>query len=438
MKRIVQDIIIRKKYAVKNGSVSLKKTEIYNENSKKTKPVYDLYNKPAVFGKKNNSSSYLIWIFSAISVIALFFVFSYVFSSAVISITPKSEKVSLNNTWPIISDTSADGLHFQVITIKKSLSKNLATDGDEYVERKSVGKAIVYNNYSAQSQRLINNTRLESLDGLIYRIRDSVEIPGSKIVNGVKTPGSAEIDIIADSAGDKYNMKLSDFKGDFKIPGFKGSQKYDDFYGRLSTDVTGGFIGKVKKVSEDKIITGREELKKALADELMKNLYSSLPEKNIIFKDNYFIQYNELPDESSGNDLKIGEEGVINGIAFDKNELAKFIANQKIKSFDGSNVELLLAGLSATIVGNTNRPWLENSLKVTITGDSVIVWKYEKSLILKRIAGKNKSAIASVLKENSSSIVSMTGKVSPLWFSKFPREAKKYTVIDSIRDRANK
>ncbi len=437
MRKIIQDIIIRKKYSVKDGEVSFKKAEIYNEKSSQSKPVKDpkIYQETVMFGdKQKNNSRVLIWSVSVISLIALFFVFSYVFSSAEILITPKTEKISLSNTWPIMSDKNADGLHYQIISLTQNLTKGLVTDGEEYVEKKATGKVIVYNNYSSQTQRLISNTRLQALSGLIYRVRDSAEVPGYKIVKGVKTPGSVEIDIIADSAGDKFNMKLSDFKGDFKIPGFKGSPKYNDFYGRLNSDVTGGFIGNVKKVSPDTVSVGRDELKKNLSESLLKSIYASLPDSSVVFKDNYFIQYSELPDDSSGKDLKINEEGVIHAIAFDRDELANYIAKQKIKSFDGGKVELVFSGITATTSGNTDRQWLENSLKLSISGNSMLVWKYNENAILQKIIGNKKSIVTLIAKENKNSIVSIVARIQPMWFTTFPTAIKKIQVIDTVRE----
>lgn len=252
------------------------KTHKENPVEEKTEDTYE----PDEFieeDKHIEKSSYMfLWIVCIISVATLLFFLSSIFSTATIIITPRSEKVSLNDTYNITTDKaiSSSTLHYELMTINKDLSKTLETDGEEYVEKKATGKAILYNNFSTVSQRLINNTRLETKSGLTYRIRESVEIPGIKTVAGVKTPGSVEVDIIADMPGDKYNMDLEDLKGDFSIPGFKGSTKYTAFYGRLSSDVTGGFIGNMKKVSEEKLISARSEIKESLNADLIKEVFA--------------------------------------------------------------------------------------------------------------------------------------------------------------------
>lgn len=230
---------------------------------------------------------FLLWIICIASIAVLLFLLSSTFATAVLTITPRSENFILNDTYIISSDkNNADNLHYETMTIEKDLSKILETNDEEFVERKAIGKVILFNNFNI-SQKLINNTRIETKEGLIYRIRESINIPGIKMIDSVQTPGSVEVEIIADMPGNKYNMKLSDLKGDFTIPGFKGSAKYATFYGRLSADINGGFIGKVKKVSEEKLITDREELKNILKDKLIKEIYSKKPEQYILFKNNY-------------------------------------------------------------------------------------------------------------------------------------------------------
>ena len=82
---------------------------------------------------------------------------------------------------------------------------------------------------------------------MIYKIPESITVPGKKTVGGKSIPGSVETLIFADEPGEKYNLKISELKGDFKVAGFKGDKKYDFFYGRAKTDIDGGSSGVIKK-----------------------------------------------------------------------------------------------------------------------------------------------------------------------------------------------
>ena len=56
--------------------------------------------------------------------------------------------------------------------------RNLKKSGEPKAKLKSSGKIIVYNNFSSEPQRLIIRTRFESPEGLVYRIPESIVVPG--------------------------------------------------------------------------------------------------------------------------------------------------------------------------------------------------------------------------------------------------------------------
>ncbi|MFH1455198.1 MAG: hypothetical protein ABIF22_02675 [bacterium] len=452
-KKTIQDI-----YVIKKSIRMIKKSDIrdgFYINKKKI-PIdrnfsNDLVNKFPIENNTENTNNgesgeekkhvtkdslMFLWIICIISITTLLFLVSSMFATTTLTITPKSENIILNDTYYITSDKniSSSSLHYEVMTIKKDLSEVLETDGEEYVERKATGKAILYNNFNTSNQKLIINTRLETKDGLIYKTRQSVVVPGIKTVSGVKTPGSVEVEIIADDVGDKYNMKLSDFKGDFTIFGFKGTPKYSKFYARQSTDIIGGLVGNIKKVSDDKIEAGRIELKNTLKDDLIKEVFSKKPEQFILFKDNYYIQCNDLATDLLSKEYKISEECSINAIIFHKDILATFIATNKINNFNNSKVDIMWNdNNSVSLQGITEKPWNETSLKAKFKGSIQVVWFFDASEILASILGQNKSVISLVIENNKNSLKEIQTTIRPMWRNTFPTNVKKIKIIDTIR-----
>ncbi len=440
-KKIIQDIYTNRKSirSIKRSDIEQIKS-IDNRRTRKTLPEKRIC--PSYFGsddkRVSKSSQFFLWIVCIVVVVFLLYIVSSVFSTATITITPKKETISLNDTYNISTKTTADVLRFEVMTIKKEMSKLIDIDGEEYVERKAVGKAVIYNNDSTSKQRLINNTRLETSDGLIYRIRQSVDVPGIKTINGVKTPGSVEVEIIADAAGEKFNMKLSDLKGDFTIPGFQGSTKFKTFYARLSADTTGGLIGKVPKVSEQKLVENKLSLENDLKTELLKEIYSQKPAENIIFKDNYFIKFDEPTNSLENNKYKISEGATAYVIMFNELEISKYLSELKIASFDNSLVNILgYENVVSTIIGNTEKVWEESSLKIKFIGKADIVWQYDINAILSKIKGQNKKNIQGILDDNKSSITEIKAYIRPQWNQSFPENPKKINIVDSIRNATN-
>lgn len=103
-------------------------------------------------------------------------------------------------------------------------------------ERKARGKVVIYNAFSADPQPLVATTRLQTADGIIFRLTTGVTVPGVTTIAGKEEPGAIEADIVADQSGDAYNIAPTSFT----IPGFKGNAKYEKFSAKLLTATTGG------------------------------------------------------------------------------------------------------------------------------------------------------------------------------------------------------
>ena len=101
---------------------------------------------------------------------------------------------------------------------------------------KASGIITVFNEYSSDSQRLVASTRFLSSSGKIFRAIEDIYIPGMKTDGDEVIPGSIDAEVMANYLGTEYNISPSDFT----IPGFKGTPKYDGFYGKSDTSMSGG------------------------------------------------------------------------------------------------------------------------------------------------------------------------------------------------------
>ena len=109
------------------------------------------------------------------------------------------------------------------------------------------------------------------------------------------------------------------------------------------------------------------------------------------------------------------------------------MAKNKIKDFDGSKVNILFADdFALQIIGKTEKPWTEDSLKIKLNGNADAVWIYDPKAIVEEIKGQNKSIIDSVLVENKNSIMQLDASITPSWKKSFPGNAKKIKIIDTI------
>src|SRR3989344_5907949 len=192
------------------------------------------------------------------------------FTSAKVAIVPKSSSQTFNMALiayknPNIAGTatSTPSLKYEILDLVKEAEVEVPASGEEMAENKAQGTITIYNNFSSEPQRLITRTRFESPTGLIYRIQESVVVPG-KTAGG---PGMIEALVVAEEAGDKYNTN----KTDFTVPGFKDdAARYAGFYAKSKTAIEGGFIGRMKKVAPADKELALSQLKDSLRLELEK------------------------------------------------------------------------------------------------------------------------------------------------------------------------
>ena len=445
-KKIINDIILSKK-SIRQIPLSKEKTieykklerEITNsdsdfENQEKHSKKHHVNRSPN-WQRKTLNPKLIIWLLAGICLLALFFGISILFTSATVTITPRTEQITFNDESYTAKQNSqsTSTLSFEVLNVKQSSGKIIATTEEKEVSQKATGVIVIYNNYNTSSQRLINNTRFEANNGKIYRISSSVIVPGYKKVDGKIVPGSIEATVFADQAGTDYNFKLSDLIGDFKIPGFKGLPQYQSFYARAKTDITGGFVGKQRIVSAELRKATEDSIKVELKEQLLKELYAIKPDNFIIFKDGYSIDYTSLEDTAvDSNNVTINVEGSLNGIIFNNLKLTKYLASKKIDNFDNLPAELIPAdNMTVTMTGaNSTGLWKNDTLQLKLNGDATVKWVYDSDAIKRDLVGKSESDLKTLTSSFKDSIDSINVKFVPVWTKYFPDNIKKIKIIE--------
>jgi len=78
-----------------------------------------------------NKSKYFLWFVALCSLVFCFFAISLLFAKATISINPKTENVTLNETLSATKDSNANGLSFDLVVIPGQESQTVATTGEK-------------------------------------------------------------------------------------------------------------------------------------------------------------------------------------------------------------------------------------------------------------------------------------------------------------------
>jgi hypothetical protein len=400
--------------------------EDYYPNKKVTKPQSNVFNNSSPDNKKSRRKKFIFGGIIVVLIAAFIVSMMTVFASATVSIKPKSQSVDVDMKITGVSERENNTVRYEVVKLSQSKTVSVPATGEEAVELKASGKIVIYNNFSTDPQRLIVRTRFESSDGLIFRIPESVVVPGKTIKNGVETPGSTEVEIFADEAGEKYNIK----KSDFTIPGFKSdANRYKNFYARASTNMTGGFIGKRKTVAAADKQTALQNIDSEVNDELSKNLQSKVPEGLVLLPGSVIFKSKELTPKEETSSVSIGKEITAYAVMLNKQDLSDAITNEYIsKSVDWNNIKSIVNDFSSLKVSNLPDN-LDANGKITpqITGKADILADIDANVIAQRLLGAPKGD-ASKLTSEFPGIYNITVAIRPMWKQSFPENPSKIYV----------
>lgn len=347
---------------------------------------------------------------------------SFVFNSATITITPKYKDVEVSDTFLFFKDD------ILVDNSSSTLSKTVLKSAPKQINQKASGIINIFNNFSEAPQTLIKNTRFQTTDGKVFRIINSVVVPGKK----GSTPGSIEAKVSADSYGTDYNIGATDFK----IPGFKGTQKYNLFYGKSTSSMTGGVSGTISTVSSDDIAIANRDLKPTLNNMATEEAKKTKHDGYFSLYNNLIINYSDnqnLLMTTDQNSYNLSASSIL--ISIKKEVLAKMIAQQVLKDNFNPNEIVRIDNIdNLTFTLDPNIDLINSSIvKVFITGKVRIIWDYNKSNILNSLMGNKTSVFGEVLKDYGSSVVVSNYKVSPFWLRNFPTNVNKIKIEENLK-----
>lgn len=377
-------------------------------------------------GKKR---SIVLWVLGFIALIGFGFALASMFRKTTITVIPREHTVVFDEQVAYVaypegsSATSSSTLAY--ITDARSFddATPVTASGVEQVSDAASGTIMVYNAYSDDSVRLIKNTRFETSDGKVFRIRDSIVVPGKTS----KGPGSITATVYADQPGTAYNIGPVD---KFTLPGLKDTpDMYTGVYGRSTTAMTGGFSGTrpaVSKTVRDAAVASlttslKAKIASAYAD--TKDVYALVPLAT--------ISYGPLAIETNSDGTlsgKLTANVVVPQI--DRVTLDTFLAKETNADTGGATIRIKDPISFSITPTNTGKVLAlgTDSLEFSISGNAVFVWQVDSERLAKDLAGKNKAAFEAIV-GGYPSIDSANAKVYPLWSHTFPTDPSGIKVV---------
>lgn len=391
---------------------------------------------PVYNGKKRGRTHIIIATVVFFCLGALGLLLSYLTGGATVTVYPKERTMNINAEFTAYKDERPEELTYTILTLEATGERQVAASGQEQVTTQAVGE-IEISKSTEGAERLIKNTRFATAEGLIYRIEESVVVPGAvKNAAGTLVPGTIRAKVFADEAGEEYNLPAGTT---LTVPGFKENGFTDLFEAITAKNpeaLTGGFDGPRFKINEQELATARESLQMELRDGLLAKVEAEKPAGFTSFPGSIAITYNELPAVQYGENLvTIKEQAVLQMPLFDEEDFASFLARESIVGYDGEGVRIAnvtyltftysSATTSQSVIAN------EPSLTFKITGEPNIVWTYDEGKLKVELMDKQKTAIPQIM-TGYPGIERSEVRVRPIWERSMPNDMDKIEVIEVL------
>ncbi len=372
------------------------------------------------------------WVVIALLAAGGFYGAAIFFSSATIRISPTEHQVAFASF-----DLPMQSVPHSIAEVSAEDIVNVKASGTAKVDRKATGRVVLYNTYTSSPQKLIVDTRLETPEGLVYKLTKGVDIPGFKIVAGKKTPGSIEAEIVADAAGEKYNIGLKDFK----VAAYKGSDRYDSVYGRSKTALSGGFSGTMPNISAADLKAAEESLRTGVlskADALLKQEAAKKPGFSYVPEARTVVYIGPTQTISKdGLTASISLKATVTGVLFDAAALSNLLVAEKTQKMGAATSTEAeesaysgdLSGLRLVPKGSAGAAELRSGSAIfTASGTSTFSSAIDAVRIAKAVSGLSKEQALSALRKIVD-LESVEISVQPWWKSALPTASSKIKVI---------
>ncbi len=367
----------------------------------------------------------------------------FFFSKVKVNIWPEAEILYFEETVTIDSNYDQfkpdiwleDGIiPGKIFKDEKFSSQEFSTSGKTLKEEKAKGIIRVYNAYSTLTQGLLPNTRFVSTEGKLFRSVEKEVISGGNSEKGKLIPGYTDIEVRAAEVGEEYNIGPSTFS----IPGFAGTPKYTNFYGKSFSSMMGGFKGEVSQITEEDLERARNTLAEELKKESKDFLKAALPLDFVLLDraiSQKIVESNSLMQalaeaESFNLQVKVSSEG----LGFKKSDIEKFaksLVNLNIPEGEKLQEESLESDYSLESVDiESGKIVLNLKIKAKIYSD------IDPEELKKALLGKSFKE-TKIFLENHSQITKVEVKSWPLWRKKIPGDLDKVELrlrVDPVEE----
>ena len=434
----------RKRRPIRHVSKPKTNTENGEESNEDERPIQsERFTKDEVpniviqDGNKKGFSRLIISIVLFVVIVGGAVGLSAILGKTELTIYPENREPNISAEFTSYPDKRAGELSYEILTLEATKESQVKASGQIEVEEQTTGMIEILKS-TPGAERLIKNTRFRTPDGLVFKIQESVVVPGAvRNEAGSLTPGSIQAEVFADDTGEEYNLPSGTT---FDVPGFQEggfTALYEAITARNNEAFTGGFSGPQFQIDDSELSTARQALQIDLRDNLLARIENEKPANFVAFPGAVTVTYNQLPAVEYGQDLvTIKEQAILQIPLFQVNELGSFLAQETIATYEGGPVRVddpslltfnyVSATTSSTVIAN------EPSLTFKLTGKPLLIWEYDAESLKRDLVGLPKTAI-------NNAVLAYPGidgarvHITPFWQRTFPDSTEEITIIEELK-----
>jgi hypothetical protein len=365
----------------------------------------------------------VVVVFAAIGYVATAY-----FARATFTVVPKVVSVEVNSIFPISQrDSSASStILYAPLVLEDTATTSVPSTVGPVLNTKAQGPVIIYNTFSDKPQKIIAGTRFANASTKVYRLASSVVVPGYTLSSKkVIVPGSVKAVLVADQAGDKYNITDSSSISDFKVLSYKDTTKYDSIYARLTGTFSGGFSGSQSIISPSVMTSAVSSLQANLVDSLTKQAQTLVPSGFVFYKTAYKASFSAptIKKETSTTS-SVSIKGSINFFALQEKDLIASLAGSNTLQIFGKSTyrDSGLDSLEVQPIFSTS------TVSLKIKGSFDLIGSLSVDEFKKIVMGKTSDETKDALKIYQPVVETISGEVMPPW-ARIPNDPGRISVI---------
>lgn len=348
----------------------------------------------------------------------------HVAARASITIVPKVIAKDVSAQLTAAADGSS-ALPFAIVSKELQASTMVPAQGVQDVSEAAHGTITIYNEYSATAYPLVKNTRFES-EGKIFRIQESVSVPGYTMRDGTLVPGTLQARVVAAEVGEAGNIAPTQFT----VPGLKGGDEYAKIYARSTEAFAGGFVGKRARVADTDKASARTAMEEKLAEQLRAQILETQVADQIMYPAAAVITYSDdveaVPDSTTQATYVV--RGTIRVPVFSAEALSSALAEASGERGDGETYRLAhpeaLTFAYATPVAALDE---HTVITFSLAGPAVLVAQVPREEFAKALVGAATDDVHSIVTKYPA-IDRITYTISVPWKRSFPTNPDRVTI----------